>query len=203
MRRSWQESWLGGWYRSIFLEQTLPGPVRLNSREAAVDIHQLRAGHWSASTQYLHCVGPRPTATCPGCLGRWLPLIPLLALAECGQCTYLQWVPAHSGLVGNERADLLAKEATALEQGNTPIDTSSITRAAARLARQKWRRSWPAGWHSDIYPTRLPTPIGGGSRESAVDVHQLRAGHWSASEQWLHRIGRRPTAGCAGCPDLS
>ena len=33
-------------------------------------------------------------------------------------------------------------------------------------------------------------------------THQLRAGHWSVSERWLHRIGRRPTAGCAGCSDL-
>ena len=42
----------------------------------------------------------------------------------------------------------------------------------------------------------------GGDRGAAVDTHQLRAGHWSASEQWLHRIGRSPFAGCTGCADL-
>ena len=26
--------------------------------------------------------------------------------------------------------------------------------------------------------------------------------HWSASEQWLHRIGRSASAGCTGCADL-
>ena len=39
----------------------------------------------------------------------------------------------------------------------------------------------------------------GGTRLVAVDVHQLRAGHWSCSEQYLHRIGRRPTPGCEQC----
>ena len=33
-------------------------------------------------------------------------------------------------------------------------------------------------------------------RTTAVDIHQLRAGHWSGAEQYPHRIGRRPTPGC-------
>ena len=37
--------------------------------------------------------------------------------------------------------------------------------------------------------------------EEAVDVHQLRSGHWGRSEQYLHRIGRRPTPECAQCDD--
>ncbi|KAF0313786.1 RNA-directed DNA polymerase from mobile element jockey [Amphibalanus amphitrite] len=38
-------------------------------------------------------------------------------------------------------------------------------------------------------------------REEAVDIHQLRSGHWARSEQYLHRIGRRPTPECAQCDD--
>ncbi|KAF0311442.1 hypothetical protein FJT64_017761 [Amphibalanus amphitrite] len=37
--------------------------------------------------------------------------------------------------------------------------------------------------------------------EEAVDIHQLRSGHWARSEQYLHRIGRRPTPECAQCDD--
>ncbi|KAF0293093.1 hypothetical protein FJT64_008990 [Amphibalanus amphitrite] len=39
------------------------------------------------------------------------------------------------------------------------------------------------------------------AREEAVDIHQLRSGHWARSEQYLHRIGRRPTPECAQCDD--
>ncbi|KAF0314429.1 hypothetical protein FJT64_015127 [Amphibalanus amphitrite] len=40
-------------------------------------------------------------------------------------------------------------------------------------------------------------------REVAVDVHQLRAGHWSGSAQYLHRIGRNPGRDCAQCNSLT
>ena len=76
-----------------------------------------------------------------------------------------------------------------------------MTRAAARLARKQWRVTWPDGWYKEIFRERLPGPIRGDDRGAAVDTHQLRAGHWSASEQWLHRIGRSPSPDCAGCAD--
>ena len=125
----------------------------------------------------------------------------LLSLTERGRCVHLQWVPAHCGILENEQADSLAKEASALEQSSTPLEASSVTRAAARLARKQWRLTWPDGWFKDIFRERLPGPIRGDDRGTAVDVHQLRAGHWSASEQWLHRIGRSPSPDCAGCAD--
>ena len=49
---------------------------------------------------------------------------------------------------------------------------------------------------------RLPGPILEEDRLAAVDIHQLRAGHWSCSERYLHRIGRRPTPGCERCNDV-
>ena len=110
-------------------------------------------------------------------------------------------MPAHCGIPANEQADSLAKEASALEQSSTPLEVSSVTRAAARLARKQWRVTWPDGWYKDIFRERLPGPIRGDDRGAAVDTHQLRADHWSASEQWLHRIGRRPSPDCTGCAD--
>ena len=47
----------------------------------------------------------------------------------------------------------------------------------------------------------LPPPNAGEDRDAAVDIHQLRAGHWSRSLQYLHRIGRHPSPECAQCPD--
>ena len=45
----------------------------------------------------------------------------------------------------------------------------------------------------------MPRSVLGEDREAAVDVYQLRAGHWSRSRQHLHRIGRFPSPACAGC----
>lgn len=48
----------------------------------------------------------------------------------------------------------------------------------------------------------MPKPVLSESRNDAVDVHQLRAGHWSRSQSYLHRIGRRPSPDCQQCSDL-
>ena len=115
-----------------------------------------------------------------------------MSLAERGRRTHLQWSPTHCGIPKNEQADSLAKEASVLDQSSTPLEARSVTRVAVRLARRKWCLTWPDGWLKDIFRERLPGPIRGDDREAAVDIHQLRAGHWSASEQWLHSIGRSP-----------
>ena len=115
----------------------------------------------------------------------------------------MQWVPAHCGLPGNERADALAREASALPQHEIRIDTGTVQKAIARSATATWKRSWPDGWFRAIMGNRLPGPVEEEDRLAAVDVHQLRAGHWSCSEQYLHRIGRRPTPGCERCNDVA
>ena len=47
-----------------------------------------------------------------------------------------------------------------------------------------------------------PSAVTGLDRHAATDVHQLRAGRWSASQQYLHRIGRNPTPDCERCGDV-
>ena len=41
--------------------------------------------------------------------------------------------------------------------------------------------------------------VAGGDRSSAVHVHQLRAGHWTSSTQWRHRVGQAPSRACDRC----
>ena len=125
----------------------------------------------------------------------------LCPLAEGGQPITMQWVPAHCGLPGNERADALAREASALPQQDTPIDTGTVQKAVARDAAAAWQQSWPAGWFRDIWGPRRPGPVEEVDRSVAVDIHQLRAGHWGMSAQYLHRIGRLPTRSCTQCDD--
>ena len=123
-------------------------------------------------------------------------------LATTGRKIIFQWVPSHCELMGNERADEIAKEASALPQDNAPTDVRTVQRAVARTARDQWTQSWPHDWYRELMGARLPPPVTELERMAAVDVHQLRAGHWSGSGQYLHRIGRNPARHCEQCSDV-
>ena len=126
----------------------------------------------------------------------------LLALTARGHEVHLQWVPSHCDLAGNERADVLAKEAARLPQDRVLIDCRTVLRAAMRTAREQDRKDRPGGWYRDLMGTSVPPPVSIQDRGRAVDVHQLRAGHWSASFQYRLRIGVLPTPTCGGCASL-
>ena len=85
----------------------------------------------------------------------------LRELSAGGRRIYLQWIPSHCGLSGNERADGIAKEASALDQTNAPIDAQTVHLAAARLARTRTIQAWPAGWYRQLMGPRLPPAVAG------------------------------------------
>ena len=51
----------------------------------------------------------------------------LAGLASADRPFILQWVPSHCGLPGNERADTLAGQASALPQDDVPVDARTST----------------------------------------------------------------------------
>ena len=53
----------------------------------------------------------------------------------------IQWVPSHCGLLGNEMADLIAKEASALDQNAACIDQSSAEAVIKRKVREDYYRN--------------------------------------------------------------
>ena len=116
----------------------------------------------------------------------------LLVATETERHVYLQWVPAHCSLPGDEKAEVLAKETSSMLQGDVPVDIRTITKAVSRSASKVWRHNWPGSFFRRIMGDRAPKPVVLESRDDAVNVHQLRAGHWSRSSSYLHRIGRRP-----------
>ena len=92
----------------------------------------------------------------------------------------MQRVPAHCGLPGNERADTLAKEASALPH-DALIDAATITKAVRRSATAPWKDGWPEVWFKSVWGPHLPGPVEEVNPLAAMDVHQLRADHWGCS----------------------
>ena len=43
----------------------------------------------------------------------------------------------------------------------------------------QWISDWPRGWHSGLMEGTLSGPVTQLDRVTAVDVHQLRAEHWT------------------------
>ena len=90
-----------------------------------------------------------------------------------------------------------------MPQDDVPVDARTITKAVSRSASKAWRSSWPDSLFRRIMGDRAPKPVVLESRDDAVNVHQLRAGHWGRSVSYLHRIGRRPQSTCHQCNELS
>ena len=109
--------------------------------------------------------------------------------------------PSHCDLSGNERTDQVAKEAAELPQEQVPVDVTTNCRAVARTVREQTIEHWPPGWLQRLMGGHIPPPVTGLDRQSAIDVLQLRAGHWSQFRSYLHRIGWHPTSNCESCND--
>ncbi|KAF0298223.1 Dedicator of cytokinesis protein 7 [Amphibalanus amphitrite] len=136
----------------------------------------------------------------------------LLELTAGDRTVTLQWVPSHCGIPENESADALANEAATLAQEDVMLDVDTIYRAAVRTARDRAARDRPTypdpdrkaatGWYRELMGARWPPPLTNMDRTTAVDVHQIRTGRWSGSAQFLHSIGRNPSADCPQCRNL-
>ena len=121
------------------------------------------------------------------------------------ECTVvLQWIPAHCGIPGNERADRLAKTGSKQLQ---PTSTSTYQEAKT-LLRNRQKCQWKKAT-GDYNPST--DPINRLARHEQTTIFRLRTGHWpaSASEANRHhglctlRLQRSRTDGSPHPPGLS
>jgi len=111
--------------------------------------------------------------------------------------TYLQWVPGHAGLEGNEAADRLANEAAVEDQAPIPIDLASAKGAIKRhivdLTRARAAAAHP---HPELTPGHdLLT------RWEAVTLSQLRTGFSPLTRDVLFRLNLAADGNCPACQE--
>ena len=102
--------------------------------------------------------------------------------------TILQWIPAHIGVSGNEKADQLAKSGSLLPQPDYPL-TYPETKT---LIRNVFKTTWIAqnnGYRSS------QDPVGKLDRAEQAVIHRLRTGHCRLKSH-LSRIGCSDSPEC-------
>ena len=57
----------------------------------------------------------------------------------------LQWIPAHTGIPGNERADALAKQGASLPQPDVPVAYSTCCQMIKANSKEEWMNNWSTG----------------------------------------------------------
>jgi ribonuclease HI len=128
----------------------------------------------------------------------------LLLLARNRKTVKIRWVKAHIGVVGNERADELAKESTTKDDNQIQTDIfapiSFVKRILLTRFRSEWNRNWQIStkgrWTSKIFPTiedRAKCKI-----SISHEITQLLSNHGKHRE-YLARFKVSQSANCRFC----
>ncbi|XP_070176142.1 uncharacterized protein [Littorina saxatilis] len=100
----------------------------------------------------------------------------------------LQWIPAHCGISGNEKADELAKNGSKMEQPNHCLSY----REAKTLIKHRWKEKF-TNTTSGYKPHQDPLHLL--SRAEQAIIFRLRTGHCCLKAH-LRRIGVAESATC-------
>ena len=125
-------------------------------------------------------------------------------LAKKGKHTQVCWIPSHTGLKENDRADELAKKAVHAQPCNESIPVTDYFRPLKQQVLQEWQRRWEkepqrnklkkikketCKWHSSIQP----------SRQLEVILTRLRIGHTRLTHGYLMQMPRENKPKCTHC----
>ena len=128
---------------------------------------------------------------------------------DAGASIALHWVPGHTDIPGNEKADTLAKEAAKLSLLSDVTSLALVSIKIKSLALQEWRKylqqytpgavqknpSTYAARYTWKIKKRLSIPSGT-KRETACAFYRLKTGH-GYTKSYLHKMGKSETDKCS------
>ena len=98
----------------------------------------------------------------------------------------VQWLPAHCGLSGNERADGLAKKGSTMDQPSRPLSFSQAKTIIKSHFWEKWREGHAGSGEDGL------KFLGRGTQ---TVIFRLRTGHCRLAAH-MYRMGLSPTPEC-------
>uniref|UniRef100_A0A0B7BUJ0 RNase H type-1 domain-containing protein n=1 Tax=Arion vulgaris TaxID=1028688 RepID=A0A0B7BUJ0_9EUPU len=115
----------------------------------------------------------------------------------------LQWIPGHTNIPGNDKADHLAKQGSSKPQIDKPVSIQSIKQILKNNSREDWLNRWAMGTTGrDMYAEmNRPNPkdnINLLQRKDQSTIFQLRTGHVGLNYH-LHRINPTHLPHCRKC----
>ncbi|XP_015260458.1 PREDICTED: uncharacterized protein LOC107104854 [Cyprinodon variegatus] len=131
-------------------------------------------------------------------------LLSLYRVRNLGIDVQFLWIPAHSGIKGNEMADSLAKKGLTINgvEVKVPISKTEIKSYIRSKIKVQWQKLWDNGNKGrHLYGIQQKVgeeePLGKSRREQGM-FSRIRLGHTRLNAS-LHVIGKHPTGKCDMC----
>ncbi len=131
-------------------------------------------------------------------------LLFLYMLQQINRMVHLLWVPAHTGLAGNEEADQLAKQLMTKENIDMQIlySKAEFKSIIKKGINTNWQLFWDNGLNGRYLHSVQPTVGRGrnsrGRRKEDCVLSRLRLGH-TGFNSTSHILGKHPTGLCDWC----